>query len=607
MGERQVTWSAAALIFIGLLGIVEHPLPAHATPAPVFLWYCVRLFPAVVGFLALRLSWQPQRALVEAFFLIPAVMTAIFFEYLVLGPSLPWLVGFPASFQLYAGLFFLGFTACLAAHGLRSASVALQTIDYPRRALLALSAFSLLGVALLPVSGDTLYARAQRWFMAWQSGAQLAVQSPATFWLETVGPFVPILVLGLQTIYSRNRNVRHRSIAFAAFVGVALAIIFQPRDGDTLHSLTYLALRSFSLFCLYAALLSRAVSGALLSWHMPIPSSWEGSSTNLRAELLRGRVANPEQTIAWSDYRKGLRLAVDRSHRALHQQAVQLGQSPNLWILERLGSVSRPPNSSSDTEPVGQAPKLHHALARGRRLEIIALVWLLCLGLLAAQWQARTQEYSLQPSDSTTFDANVLWQTVLKPAMEEASLKQPVPVLLARKLLPQIREDLTRKIQFQRTIHGRSTIHRLLREFKPQPDKLNEPIAAAVLAALGTLEDARRSHQAAWAHGIRAPQMLRDLTRGHPDEFAQRLSREVASQLAVLQVRFMSRIGLVALVIEAESQTDSLAATAATITLNLVAPPPLLWQRLQEDTAIISARANAAYSMTFGASLHWVK
>ena len=62
----------------------------------------------------------------------------------------------------------------------------------------------------------------------------------------------------------------------------------------------------------------------------------------------------------------------------------------------------------------------------------------------------------------------------------------------------------------------------------------------------------------------------------------------------------MSRTGLFALILAADQKPGSITGEAATIILNLLAPTPVLHDRLQEDTRRLSARAAALYTVIFG-------
>jgi hypothetical protein len=97
--------------------------------------------------------------------------------------------------------------------------------------------------------------------------------------------------------------------------------------------------------------------------------------------------------------------------------------------------------------------------------------------------------------------------------------------------------------------------------------------------------------------------MIRDLTKRHPDLDALELSREISSQLAALQERFMARTGLFALILAADQQPKSIAGEAARIILNLLAPSQVLYERLYEDTRRLSARASGLYTTIFGRSI----
>ena len=610
---------AAGLLFSGLIGLKSDFLQQYVFPEMWSLWSLARFAPVALALVYLAVLKHHHCALSQALILLPAIITTMFLERISLPMNIEWLIGLPLAYQEFDLLLWLCLTTTLCAHYLRRSQETNQPVEYTRRLLLTLSMICMLGIWLLPVMGDTLLARSERWVQAWQTGSlsfQFPHHTPVSFWLETVGLSLPIILLGLQTALIRNPKSRHRwaCIMTFSFILLASAIRAEAQSGE--HSLIWLSLRAVILFVTTALLASVTAAKAWLLWHLPIPSRSPGDSPSLRAELLDARMTYQENHSSGPAYRKSVKRLVDRCHRALEREAKEKNHPASAWINHRLqaGSESTGFNPENSHQSIGQAPRLHHYLARGRRLEIVLLSWFLLVATGWSEWRVHQPFTSTPPGRLTPFESSKLWKQGLKAGLLNTPGDKNAVLALARHIAPNLKQDIIWKLRNMKEVHGVEDVGNIFEtmadcsqsiglEMGPESCRSINLIEPLILTILDTLEQARLRHLAQLTKTWRAPQMVRDLTQRHPDLDALELSREISSQLAALQVRFMARTGLFALILAADQQPKSIAGEAATIILNLLAPSKVLYERLYEDTRRLSARASGLYTTIFGRSI----
>ncbi|MBT6178231.1 MAG: hypothetical protein HOI23_13380 [Deltaproteobacteria bacterium] len=604
------------LLVAGLLGIHDNFIQSYIAPNSLTFWSFTRFAPltlALVYFFVLKHHSSP---LMRALVLLPAIFTAIFVEQVSLPLEVDWLLGLPLAYQEFDLLLWISLATVLCAHQLRQSDTTNQPLDYTRRLLLLLCVLCLFGIWLLPAMGDTLLARSERWLKAWQTSTlafDFPHQTPVIFWLETAGLSLPIILLALQTALVRNSQSRHRWACLIAVFLILVATTIRAESYPDTQSLLALSFRSSLLFLSTAILAAHIAATAWLSWHLPVPERLSQEPPSIRAELLAARMAYQEPSNSRPAYRKSVKRLVDNCHRALEREAKSRDFPSSAWINHRLqaGSKLDDPCPQSDKLKVGHAPGLYHNLARGRRLEIIVLSWLLVIATGWSEWRVDTRFLTKPPAMSTPFEASKLWKQGLKAGLLNQPDASNSAQALAKHMAPNLQQDIVWKLQKMQEVHGVQNVGAIFQTLTLCEHHDDEPPAQEgcqshhlleplVLTSLDTLEQARLQHLAQLPKTWRAPQMIRDLTRRHPDLDALELSRELSSQLAALQERFMSRTGLFALILAADQEPGSIGGEAATIILNLLAPAPVLHERLQEDTRRLSARAAALYTVIFG-------
>lgn len=609
----------AGLFVSGLLGFQGDFLQQFVEPDSVMLWHIARLAPIALGLIYLAVIQKQLSPLIQALVLLPAILTTVFIEQISLPLEVEWLVGLALAYQEFDVLLWLSLFTVLCAHHLRQPRSASQPLNYTRRLLLTVCMFCMLGIWLLPAMGDTLLARSERWFTAWET-ENLASHFPhhtaVTFWLETAGLSIPIILLGLQTALIQESKSRH-SWACVIAIGiilVATAIRVETQSGA--YSLLGFSVRNAIFFVSTAMLASLVAAKAWIFWHLPIPKRSQGEPPSIRAELLAARMAYQTQDSAGPAYRKSVKRLVDKCHRALEREAKEKSYPPSAWIHHRLQPDSDPNSACPETDNlnIGNAPALHHYLARGRRLEIVLLTWLLLIAIGWSEWRVHQSFAPLTPSTSSPFESAKLWQQGLKAGLLNTPGDKNSAEALAQHIAPQLKRDIVWKLQNIQKVHGIPHAENIFTqlvncaqvpqaEAPPEACQNSHLLEPLILTSLETLEQARLQHLAKLPKTWRAPQMLRDLTKRHPDLDALELSRELSSQLAALQERFMARSGLFALILAADQQSDSVVGESATIILNLLAPSQVLYDRLYEDTRRLSARASALYTVVFGRPL----
>lgn len=604
-----------SLLIVGVTGLSSDVLNPFVHPDFLGAWFLTRLGPIVLALIYVATRRRAQSPLMDAFILLPAILTSLLLEYISLPPQIPWLIGLPLSYQVWAPLLWLSLVASLSANHLRESSETTQPLDYARRSLLSLSLLSLVGVWLLPAMGDTLQARSERWIESFQSSNlqnSFPYQTEATFWLETAGIALALLLFVTQTAFLHRSKTRHRATLLTTLFGILIwSALRSYADEDNLTLLS-LSLRNTLFFMVTAIVAAHAAGCALLFWHLPVPKRPPNHPPSIRAELLAARMQYEETSRTKPALRKNLKRLVDRCHRALDKEAKSKGISPALWIPHRLQPGVGPESicSNNSSVPVGRARHFEHYLARGRRLEVIFCTWLLILGLGWSEWKANNIFVIAPTAEPSIYEPNHLWRAGLSAGLLSHEPPQTAAQKLAKTLAPNLKQDIIWKLKALESLHGipgTETIFQMLAKCQDslapelqadcQATQLLEPL---ILSAIDTLEQAERTHRDKLGPSFRAPQMIRDLLPNHPDATALKISQIMAGQLASLDERFMARTALFAMILAAHDSPDSLRGRAANLTLNLLAPPDVLLARLSEDTRHLTARAQALYTVVFG-------